>query len=392
MLNTPAYFDYNATSPLHPELKAKIVEWLEAWGNPSSVHAHGRGAKKLVREARQNIADLLGVHTLEIIFTSGGSEGNNTIVGGLLDAPLAKTKKELITTNIEHPSMAKVMAHAESRGFTVHRIDVSRNGDFDFSHFERVLSENTLLVSVMLANNETGVILPIAKIAKLCKEKNVLIHTDGVQALGKIQTKISDLGVDFASFSGHKFYALKGTGFIYVRRGNEFYPYIHGGGQERGRRAGTENVLAIASMGFMAEKLRDMDEHYSHMKALRDSFEEQILKAIPDIEITAKDSKRSPNTSSVIIHGVHGESLLISLDVKGFSVSTGSACSSGSSEPSITLQHMGLTREEAQSTLRVSMGWFTTEDEVNRFVEALQQTVTHLRGLKKEKTSDYVRD
>lgn len=392
MLSTPAYFDYNATSPLHPELKPKIVEWLEQWGNPSSVHAHGRGAKKLMREARQSISELLGVNSLEVIFTSGGSEGNNTIVCGLLDSPLAQTKRELITTNIEHPSLAKAMAHAESRGFTVHRIHVSKEGEFDFAHFEKVLSEKTLLTSVMFANNETGIILPIAKIAKLCKDKNVLMHTDAVQALGKIQTKIGELGVDFASFSGHKFYALKGTGFIYVRRGNEFFPYIHGGGQERGRRAGTENVLAIASMGFMAEKLKNMDAQYNHMKALRDSFESQISKALDNIDITAKDAKRSPNTSSVVIHGVHGESLLISLDVKGFSVSTGSACSSGSSEPSIVLQSMGLSRDDAQSTLRVSVGWFTTQAEVDSFVQALVQTTLHLRSLKKEKTGEYARD
>lgn len=392
MLSASTYFDYNATSPLHPELKPKIVEWLDVWGNPSSVHAHGRMSKKLIREARKTLADVLGVNPLELIFTSGGSEGNNTIIGGLLDSPMAITKKELITTAIEHPSLMKAMAHAESRGFKVHRIPVSLDGEFDFETFTKVLSENTLLVSVMLANNETGVILPIAKIAKLSKEKGALVHTDAVQALGKIQMKFPDLGVDFASFAGHKFYALKGTGFIYVRRGNEFYPYLHGGGQERGRRAGTENVLAIASMGFMAEKLKEMDSHYTAMKILRDSFEEQITKLIPDIEITARGAKRSPNTSSVVVRGVHGESLLISLDVKGFSVSTGSACSSGSSEPSIVLQNMGLSREDAQSTLRVSIGWFTTQADVDTFVKALVQTVEHLRSIKKEKTNDYVRE
>lgn len=392
MLTSSTYFDYNATSPLHPELKPKITEWLDAWGNPSSVHAHGRTAKKLVREARQSLAEVLGVNPLELIFTSGGSEGNNTIVCGLLDSPLAATKKELITTGIEHPSLIKAMAFAESRGFKVHKIPVSKSGEFDFATFEKVLSEKTLLVSVMFANNETGIILPIAKIAKLCKEKGVLVHTDAVQALGKIPTKLPELDVDFASFAGHKFYALKGAGFIYVRRGNEFYPYIHGGGQERGRRAGTENVLAIASMGFMAEKLKNIESYYTSMKNCRDYFEEKILKNIPDIEITARESKRSPNTSSVVVRGVHGESLLISLDVKGFSVSTGSACSSGSSEPSIVLQNMGLPREEAQSTLRVSLGWFTTREDVDRFVDALTQTVAHLRSIKKDKVSEYARE
>lgn len=392
MLSTSTYFDYNATSPLHPELKPKITEWLDAWGNPSSVHAHGRSSKKLVREARQAIAEVLGVNPMEIIFTSGGSEGNNTIVCGLLDSPMAQTRKEIITTGIEHPSLMKSVAYAETRGFKVHKVPVNKNGDFDFEYFEKVLSEKTLLVTVMLANNETGVILPIAKISQLAKEKGALVHTDAVQALGKIQVKLPELGVDYASFAGHKFYALKGAGFIFVRRGNEFYPYMHGGGQERGRRAGTENVLAIASMGFMAEKLKNMDAHYSEMKSVRDYFEDQVTRNIPNIEITARESNRSPNTSSVVVYGVHGESLLISLDVKGFSVSTGSACSSGSSEPSATLQSMGLSREDAQSTLRVSMGWFTTKENVDLFVEALTQTVTHLRSIKKEKVSEYARE
>ncbi|MCC6137696.1 MAG: cysteine desulfurase [Bdellovibrionaceae bacterium] len=392
MLLEPTYFDYNATSPLHPELKPKIMEWLDAWGNPSSVHAHGRVSKKLVREARASLAEVLSVSPTELIFTSGGSEGNNTVIGGLLDSQMAKTKTELITTKIEHPSLVKTMSHAESRGFKVHRISVSRDGEFDFEHFEKVLSEKTLLVSVMLANNETGAILPLEKITKLCKEKNVLVHTDAVQALGKIKVNLPELGVDFATFSGHKFYALKGTGFIYSRRGQEFFPYIHGGGQERGRRSGTENVLAIASMGFMAEKLKNLSQHYEHMKACRDLFETQIVKQIEDIMITGQKADRAPNTSSVVIRGVHGESLLISLDVKGFSVSTGSACSSGSSEPSAVLQSMGLTHEDAQSTLRVSMGWFTTTEDVLRFVEALVQTVQHLRGIKKEKMSDYARE
>lgn len=329
---------------------------------------------------------------MELIFTSGGSEGNNTVIGGLLDSPLAKTKTELITTRVEHPSLVRTMDHAEARGFKVHRISVNRDGEIDFDHFNKVLSEKTLLVSVMLANNETGAILPLEKIALLCKEKNVLSHTDAVQALGKMPVNLNTLGVDFATFSGHKFYALKGTGFIYARRGQEFFPYIHGGGQERGRRSGTENVLAIASMGFMGEKLKDFSQAYENMKTCRDSFEEQITKAIPDIAITGQKANRAPNTSSVVVRGVHGESLLISLDVKGFSVSTGSACSSGSSEPSAVLQSMGLTREDAQSSLRVSMGWFTTLSDVNRFVEALVQTVEHLRSIKKQKMSDYVRE
>ncbi|MCB9073648.1 MAG: cysteine desulfurase [Bdellovibrionaceae bacterium] len=382
MLNGPIYFDYNATSPIHPELQEKIVEWLPFWGNPSSVHAHGRQAKKLVREARQSIADALGVSPLELIFTSGGSEGNNTVICGLLFSAQAEERKELITTTIEHPSVTRAMDFAETQGFKVHRIEVNRQGELDFFHFERVLSEKTLLVSMMLANNETGILLPIKKIATLAKARGALMHTDAVQAIGKININLGDLGVDYATFSGHKFYALKGTGAIYARRGQEFFNYIHGGGQERGRRAGTENVLAIASMGYMAHKLQKMPEHYEHMLELRDFFEAQILQKIPDAEITSQKAKRVPNTSSVILPGVHGESLLMSLDIKGFSVSTGSACSSGSSEPSVVLRNMGLTRDEAQSSLRVSMGWMTTREEVESFIEALVSIVDHLRNIK----------
>jgi cysteine desulfurase len=385
MLSGPIYFDYNATSPLYPELKSKISEWLDVWGNPSSVHHHGRCAKKLVREARQSLADVLGVSAMELVFTSGGSEGNNTIICGLLTSPLARDRKELITTKIEHPSVVQAMAFAEKQGFTVHRIDVDQDGTFDFAHYEKVLSEKTLLVSAMIANNETGIILPLQKITEMAKKYKALVHTDAVQSLGKFQVNLNELGVDYATFSGHKFYALKGTGGIYIRRGQEFFNYIHGGGQERGRRAGTENVLAIASMGYMAEKLKDMPQHMEHMQKLRDDFETKISERIKDIRITAQKAHRAPNTSSVVISGVYGESLLMSLDVKGFSVSTGSACSSGSSEPSVVLRNMGLTMDEAQSSLRVSMGWMTTQAEVDAFVETLENVVVHLRSLKKRK-------
>lgn len=391
MLLKPAYFDYNATSPLHPELYAKVTEWLAVWGNASSVHSHGRESKKVLREARQSLAEVLNVSPLELIFTSGGSEGNNSVICGLLDSPQALTKKELITTTVEHPSVSQAMSYVEQRGYKVHRIAVDRNGVFDFEHFEKVLSEKTLLVSIMLANNETGVILPIDKITHLCKEKGAFTHTDAVQALGKIPVSLPELGVDFATFSGHKFYALKGTGFIYARRGQEFFPYIHGGGQERGRRSGTENVLAIATMGFMAEKLKDISSYYESMKSTRDYFEQQIIKRIPNLSINAKEASRLPNTSSVVVSGVYGESLLMSLDVKGFSVSTGSACSSGSSEPSGVLQSMGLDRNEAQNTLRVSLGWMTTREDVDAFIQVLMDTIIHLRSLKKEKNNDYAR-
>jgi cysteine desulfurase len=386
MLSKPVYLDYNATSPVHPELKAHILEWVEAWGNPSSIHAHGRESKKLLRDARQAFAKLIGCHPLEIIFTSGGSEANNTVINGLLDSELAKTRREIISTHVEHPSVLKALNHAQTKGFTVHYIPVNKAGELDVDAYKNLLSEKTLLVSVMSANNETGMIFPIPKIAKLAKQAGALVHTDGVQTLGRIGFNVEQMGVDFASFSGHKFYSLKGCGVLYSRRGQPLTNLIFGGGQERGRRAGTENTVAIAAIGFMAQKLLNED-HHERMKTLRDLFEAKATAEIPGVTVNCQGAKRLPNTSSLILDGVNGESMLMSLDVRGFSVSTGAACSSGNPEPSPTLLNIGLTHDEAQSSLRVSFGWMTTQEQVEAFVEALKAVVKHLRSLNEEQRS-----
>jgi len=383
MLSKPVYLDYNATSPVHPELYAQLVGWAGAWGNPSSIHAHGRESKKLLRDARQAFAKLIGCHPLEIIFTSGGSEANNTVINGLLDSEHAKNRREIITTAVEHPSVLKAVAHAATKGFTVRYIPVSKNGELDIDAYKNMLSDKTLLVSVMSANNETGMIFPIPKISKLAKQVGALVHTDGVQTLGRIGFNVEQMGVDFASFSGHKFYALKGCGVLYSRRGQPLTNLIFGGGQERGRRAGTENVLAIAALGFMARKLAE-ENHHEDLQALRDLFESKAVSEIEGVTVNCREAKRLPNTSSLIIEGVGGESLLMSLDVRGFSVSTGAACSSGNPEPSPTLLNIGLTYEEAQSSLRVSFGWMTTAEEVTAFVEALKAVVKHLRSLNED--------
>lgn len=381
MLSKGLYLDYNATSPVHPDLKKWVPEWLDSWGNPSSIHAHGRDAKRHLREARQYFANYIGAHPMEIIFTSGGSEANNTVIKGLLSSVPAKTRREIISTWVEHPSVLRTLEEAERQGFTVHRVPISRDGVFDMEFYNQVISDKTLLVTVMSANNETGTLFPIAKIAKSAKEKGAFVHTDAVQMPGRMTFQVDQAGVDFASFSGHKFYALKGVGVLYSRRGQGFENLIHGGGQERGRRAGTENVLAIASLGYMAKKIAD-ENHHEEMKAVRDYFEAQVLQKIPQVVVTAAESKRLPNTSSLVIEGVNGESMLMSLDVKGFSVSTGAACSSGNPEPSHVLLAMGLTFEEAQSSLRISVGWMTTRADIDQFVEALGAVVQHLRALK----------
>ncbi len=384
MLSKGIYLDYNATSPVHPEIMQHVPQWIEAWGNPSSIHAHGRDAKKWIREARAAFAQLIGCHPTEIIFTGGGSEANNTVIKGLLDSEISESRNEMITTEIEHPSVLRAMEYAESLGFRVHRVPVNRSGQFDFEFYQKVLSEKTLLVSVMAANNETGILLPMQKITELAKQVGALVHTDAVQTLGRIPFSVKDLAVDFATFSGHKFYGLKGCGVLFQRRGNKIENFILGGGQERGRRAGTENTLAIASLGFMAQKIQaeiQTSNIHHQLQHLRDTLEGLIERSITGVAFTAREADRLPNTSSLVIAGVHGESLLMSLDVKGFSVSTGAACSSGSPEPSHVLLAMGLKHFEAQSSLRLSVGWMTTEEEIQLFVNALVQTVKHLRSL-----------
>lgn len=375
------YLDHNATTPIFPELKGKVREWLDFWGNPSSIHWAGRGPKAVLREARRNLADLLGVEPLELIFTSGGSESNN-LAFNILDAHRGLGRDQVIISRVEHPSVAKTAEYWSTRGWKVDQVSIDRNGELNFEEFESLLSERTALVSIMTANNETGHIFPIQKIAELAHARGALVHTDAVQTLGKIAVNLHELGVDLASFSGHKFYSLKGTGLLYVRKGVSLTSLIHGGGQERGRRAGTENLLSIAALGFMASKKADIAAQGERIKKLRDHFEARVLSEIEGSHVTGAEGLRLPNTSSVILPGVDGETLLMNLDVRGFAVSTGAACSSGNPEPSPTLLAMGLSREEAQSSLRVSFGWENTTEDIDAFVEALKSVVERLRGFR----------
>lgn len=385
--NSPnTYLDFNASAPLHPELIQRIPEVLFHFGNPSSIHWAGRESKTLLREARENIAQALNVQSLEIIFTSGGSEANTTVLHRVLSAARKSARKEFITTKIEHPSISQSVIALKSEGVVVHEIAVDRDGNFDWTHFQSVLSEKTALVSVMFANNETGVLLPIKDIAKAAHAVGAKVHTDAVQALGKVPLDLKDLDVDFASFSGHKFYSLKGTGVLFVKKGNDIGPLIYGGGQERKRRGGTENTLGIWSLGLMASKHGQILDEALRMKYLRDMMESRIQKEIPEVEITHKNAPRLPNTSSLILRNVDGDTLLMSLDVKGFAISTGSACSSGRPEPSQVLRNIGLSHFEAQNSLRISFGWMTTEKQVHDFVDTLKEVVTRLRKIDEEET------
>lgn len=381
------YLDHNATTPLAAELVPLINKWTGAWGNPSSIHFNSRGPKALMREARTNVAALIGASSLEIIFTSGGSESNNLVLKGVLGPWRRDLKRDtLIISSVEHPSVEQTAQHLQSYwGIKVIRIPVCRDGELDFEFYEKSLSERVALVSVMAANNETGHLFPIQKMAKAAHAVGALFHSDGVQMLGKMPVDVKKWDVDFASFAGHKFYSLKGCGFLYAKKGNRMESLIHGGGQERHRRAGTENTLAIASMGHMAKKKDLIPQMYEVTKALRDSMEGAILASIDGVHVTGDGGKRLPNSSNMIIDGVDGETLLMNLDLEGFSVSTGAACSSGNPEPSPVLLAMGLTRREAQNSLRISLGWGTTQDDLDRFVQALQKVVKRIRGFSEKR-------
>ncbi len=393
-----AYLDHNATTPVSPEVLEALPIFAAAWGNPSSIHWGGRQPKNLLRDARKNIANAVGAHPLEIIFTSGGSESNNTVLRGVFEYQQSannlltnkKVKMHFMCSAVEHPSVIKTMQHLQELGARVDFIPVNRRGELDIEFYKAHLSEETALVSVMFANNETGTIFPIKELAKMAHEKGALFHSDCVQALGKIPVNLKDLDIDFASFSAHKFYSIKGAGVLFSKRGSYFSSLICGGGQERHRRGGTENTLGIACMGLMAEQITKLEERMNSVQEMRDHMEARILSEISNSQVTAGETNRLANTSSLVIDGVDGETLLMSLDIKGYAVSTGAACSSGNPEPSPVLLAMGLSRAEAQASLRLSLGWQNTMAEVNEFVDVLKAVVERLRSLNENSEVSHV--
>jgi cysteine desulfurase len=379
------YLDHNATTPVALDLLPHLESWVSQWGNPSSIHQSGRGPKTLIRDARRSLAQFLGCDPLEIIFTSGGSESNNLVLKGVFEQLLLNgegiNKKRYITSAVEHPSVLKTLQFLAAKGGDVVLIPVDRGGRLDLAALEKALKEKpTALVSVMAANNETGSIFPIEEIVRLSHQYGALVHSDMVQALGKIPLNLKNLGLDYASFSGHKFYSLKGGGVLFARKNRPLVSLIHGGAQERSRRAGTENTLAIAALGEMAKRGPEVEPQNDRIRKMRDQLECEILSRIPGVEVTGAGVPRLSGSLSLVIAGIDGETLLMNLDMKGFSVSTGAACSSGSPEPSPVLLAMGLSREEAQASLRVGLGWSTSQEEVDQFLEALVATVERLRS------------
>jgi cysteine desulfurase len=375
------YFDHNATTPLAEEVLAAMLPcFRESYGNASSIHHFGQSARTLVERARQQVASLLHCRPREILFTSGGTESDNIAILGTVRAS-SKSRKHVITSTIEHPAVLNTCQALEKEGVEVTYIKVGSSGVISPEDVRAALRPGTVLISVMHANNELGTVQPLAEIGKVAREAGVVFHTDGVQSAGKIPTNVDELGVDFFSLSAHKIYGPKGAGAMYFRKGAEFEPIQFGGSHERGQRPGTENVPGIVGLGAAAElAAKSLESEGPRLSALRDRLESGILERVDSAGVNG-GSPRVPNTTSIHFEHVEGEALLIALDLRGFAVSSGAACSSGAVRPSHVLTAIGLSAERAKSTLRFSLGKQTTQQHVDALLEAIPAVVGHLRSL-----------
>ncbi|MFQ5876852.1 MAG: cysteine desulfurase family protein [Acidobacteriota bacterium] len=377
---TRIYLDHNATAPLRPEAREAMDRVLDApAGNPGSVHQLGHRARMAVERAREEVARLVGAGPEEIVFTGGGTEANNLAIYGAALAAAAG-RGRVVTSAFEHPSVLSVVSDLEERGHEVVRVRPSRAGVVDAARVLREADRGTVLVSLMLANNEVGTLQPVAEIGPELNRRGILFHCDAAQAAGKVPVDVRALGVDLLSLAGHKLGGPQGVGVLYVRRGLVLRPHLRGGGQELHRRPGTENVAAIAGLGAAAEAaFRGLPTEGPRVAVLRDRLEREILSRAPGARVNGAGAARVPNTSSLAFPGLTGEALTIALDLEGFAVSTGSACSAGTIRKSEALEAMGLP-DESLSSIRVSIGPGTTEAEVDAFVEVLPAVVARLRA------------
>ena len=376
------YLDYNATTPMSPEVLDFYKEQLELYANASSLHEDGRRAKKEIEIARKNVADLVNVLPEEIIFTSGGSESNNTVFNTMINLGKKLGKNLIITTEIEHPCVLEASKRLADFGMEVVYLPVDEYGLVKEDEYKAALERNPLLVSVMTANNEIGTVQDIKKLAQLAHEKGALFHTDAVQAAGKIPVDLKDWDVDYATFSGHKIYGPKGVGALFVKTGCKIEPLIRGGHQEKGYRAGTYNAPSIAAYGKAAELAKADIEHYTtHTKALREKLKNGLLEKIPNIKVNGHPEKVLPNTLDISFPGAEGEAILLHLDLLGVDVSTGSACASGSLEPSHVLMATGLGPELAHGSIRFSFGKYNTEKDVDYILEKFPPVIDRLRKM-----------
>lgn len=376
------YLDYSATTPVKDEvLQAMLPYFTEHFGNPSSLYSIGLESKEAVDNARAQVANLINALPREVYFTAGGSEADNWALFGVADA-FKNKGNHIITTEIEHHAMLHTCEYLAKRGYEITYLPVEKDGSVNPKTFEDAITDKTILASVMMVNNEIGTIQPIKELAAIAKKHGVLFHTDAVQALGNMPIDVKDLGVDLMSMSSHKIYGPKGEGALYIRKGLRISNFIHGGAQEMGKRAGTENLPAIVGFGKAAELAgKNLDEHIAHCSKLRDYMVEQILTRIPDTFYNGSKEHRHPGNANITFEYIEGEAILLFLDQAGISVSTGSACSSKSLKPSHVLSAIGIPVEKIHGSVRFTVGDFTTKEDIDYVVEKLEGIVAKLREI-----------
>lgn len=376
------YLDHNATTPVRPEvLQAMLPYFSEKFGNASSIYGSGQEAKVALEEAREKVAEILGASASEIFFTSGGTESDNLALKGTAFGN-GKRGKHIITSKIEHPAVLESCKFLEKEGFEVTYLPVDSQGSVHPEDLRKTIREDTTLVSVMHANNEVGTIQPIEELSKVTEERGAYFHTDAVQTVGKIAMNLQRLNVDMLSMSGHKIYGPKGVGALYIRKGVRISPWAHGGHHERSRRAGTENVPSIVGFSRALELLNEeREKHNQHLRNLTEMFYRKLVESIPDVILHGDLNRRIPSTLSLSFKGVEGESVILSLDMKGVAVSTGSACSSGTLEPSHVLSAMGIDPAIAQGAIRFSFGKDNSMEDVEYVASILPEIVSRLRSL-----------
>lgn len=376
------YFDNSATTKMDDEVLKEMLPYLkESYGNASSIYKLGRQNRKAVEDAREKVAKALGCDASEIYFTAGGSESDNTAIRGIAYAYKNKGN-HIITSKIEHPAVLETCKQLEKEGFEVTYIGVDENGIINLDELENAIKETTTLITIMFANNEIGTIEPAQQIGEIAKKHNVFFHTDAVQAVGTVRIDVKELNIDSLSLSAHKFYGPKGIGALYVRKGVNFQKFVNGGHQERNKRAGTENVAGIVGLGKAIElAYANLDEHNKKIKELRDYYVEQVEARIPYIKVNGDREKRLPGNSNISFRFIEGEGLLLNLDLKGICASSGSACTSGSLDPSHVLLAIGLPHEIAHGSLRISIGKYNTKEEVDYLIDNLVEIVKRLREM-----------
>lgn len=375
------YFDNNATTAVAPEVLDEMLPYLrEFYGNPSSMHTFGGQLHRKIEDARSKVAQLIGADPEEIIFTSCGTESDNTAIMSAVES--FPQKRHVITTRVEHPAVLNFCKRLPRKGYRVTFLPVNNQGQLNIDELRKIVDDDTVVVSVMYANNEVGNIFPISEIGKILKERRILFHTDAVQAVGKIPVDLKKLPVDMLSLSGHKLHAPKGIGALYVRKGTRFYPYIIGGHQENGRRAGTENIASIIGLGKACElAMNTITEEVAYLKKLRDKLESTLLRSCPDVRINGDVGSRLPNTTNLSFEYVEGEAILLRLNEFGVCASSGSACTSGSLEPSHVLRTMGVPFTAIHGSIRLSLSRYNTEAEIDKVIEVMPAIIADLRQL-----------